>query len=107
MFLTEKKKYESVDRRQCIPNRQFKILFENEDVEEAYDILLENCCRVCDKSPLFDTFHQLETHMKRSHSVFACDLCVSHLKVCLDSSPFNFMGDEVGFYFERNSLMDF
>ncbi|PVD39378.1 hypothetical protein C0Q70_02008 [Pomacea canaliculata] len=81
VFLTEKKKYESVDRRQCIPNRQFKILFENEDVEEAYDILLENCCRVCDKSPLFDTFHQLETHMKRSHSVFACDLCVSHLKI--------------------------
>lgn len=81
VFLTKKMKYDDVNRRSCIPNRKFKILLEDESVEEAYEALLEHRCRVCDKGPLFDTFPQLQAHMRRTHTLFSCDLCLNHLKI--------------------------
>lgn len=30
---------------------------------------------------LFRSFKQLDQHMKRTHELYFCDLCVGHLKV--------------------------
>lgn len=81
MFLTTKQKYDEVNRRNCIPNRKFKILLEDESVEDAYEALLEYRCRTCDAGPLFNSFDALKSHMSRTHTLFPCDLCVNHLKV--------------------------
>lgn len=81
VHLTKKQMYDSVERRSCIPNRKCKILFEDESVEEAFEALLEHRCLVCDTRPIFDNFRRLQSHMSRTHVLFACDLCVSHLKI--------------------------
>ena len=81
VFFTSKRKYDEVDRRNCIPNRKYKILLEDESVEDAYEALLEHRCRTCNDSPLFDSFGGLRQHMSRSHTLFPCQLCVDHLKV--------------------------
>ena len=81
LFLTAKRKYEEVQRRECIPNKKFKILFEDSSVEEAYEALLEHRCRICDRGPLFKSFDSLKNHMSRAHARFPCSLCVEHLKV--------------------------
>ncbi|KAK7113655.1 E3 ubiquitin-protein ligase ZNF598-like [Littorina saxatilis] len=81
VFLTKKRKYDEVNRRDCIPNRKYKILMEDESVEDAYEALLEHRCRICDKGPLFESFGVLQNHMRRVHTLFACDLCINHLKI--------------------------
>ena len=85
VFLTTKRKYDEVNRRNCIPNRKFKILLEDESVEDAYEALLEHRCRTCDAGPLFKSFDALKSHMSRTHTLFPCDLCVNHLKVHSDA----------------------
>merc|ERR1711963_172041 len=63
VFLTQKEKYEKVNRRDCIPNHKYKILMEDEAVEDAFEALLEHRCRICEKGPLFNNFAALQQHM--------------------------------------------
>lgn len=77
--------FKDINLRNCIPNRKFKIFFEDEKVEGKYLELLEIRCKICRKRDPDKTFNQLQTHMRREHELFACDLCVTHLKVCLFS----------------------
>lgn len=81
VFLTHKQKYDDVDRRNCIPNRKFKILLEDESVEDAFSALLEHHCKFCEKSTDFKTFPELQRHVARIHELFPCKLCVEHLKL--------------------------
>lgn len=61
--------------------RQYKIVFCSEDIKNAYENLLENRCKICDKIPPFRNFSLLNDHMRRVHERFFCDLCVNHLKI--------------------------
>ncbi|CAB3223959.1 unnamed protein product [Arctia plantaginis] len=61
--------------------RQFKIGFCSEEIKQAYEKLLENCCKICDKIPPFRTFSMLSDHMRKVHERYFCDLCVKHLKI--------------------------
>ncbi|XP_053607927.1 E3 ubiquitin-protein ligase ZNF598 [Plodia interpunctella] len=61
--------------------RQFKIGFCTQEIKNAYDKLLENHCKMCDKIPPFRTFAMLSDHMRRVHERFFCDLCVKHLRI--------------------------
>lgn len=63
--------------------RQFKIGFSNEDIKNAYEKLLENRCKLCEKQPVFRTFSMLSDHTRKIHERFFCDLCVKHLRVRL------------------------
>ena len=80
-------------------DRKYKICFEDESVQRSYKILLQHVCPICkeklssndngksdDKNinfpSIFPTFKQLETHVRREHELFYCDLCAEHLKVC-------------------------
>lgn len=60
--------------------RQFKIGFCSEEIKEAYEKLLENRCKLCDKLP-FRTFNMLSDHIRKVHERYFCDLCVKHLRV--------------------------
>lgn len=61
--------------------RQFKIGFCSEEIKQAYELLLENRCKICDKIPPFRTFTMLSDHMRKVHERYFCDLCVKHLRV--------------------------
>lgn len=61
--------------------RHFKIGFYNEEIKNAYEKLLENRCKLCEKQPPFRTFSMLSDHMRKIHERFFCDLCVKHLRV--------------------------
>ncbi len=62
---------------------RFQICFESDSLKRQYDDLLAHRCLMCEKEhPVtFRTFKQLDTHMKREHERFYCDLCVAQLKV--------------------------
>ncbi|CAK1547077.1 unnamed protein product [Leptosia nina] len=61
--------------------RQFKIGFCSEEIKRAYEILLENQCKLCDNIPPFRTFNMLSDHMRKVHERYFCDLCVKHLRI--------------------------
>ena len=78
-----KQLFKDINLRNCIPNRKYKIFYEDEEVEDSYLDLLEFRCRICPNRGAEKTFALLQTHMRREHQMFACDLCVNHLKVCI------------------------
>ncbi|XP_005106381.1 E3 ubiquitin-protein ligase ZNF598 [Aplysia californica] len=80
-FVYERSLFKNITLRECIPNRKFKIFFEDEEVEERYLELLVYRCKLCRNRNADKSFNQLQTHMRREHQLFACDLCVSHIKI--------------------------
>lgn len=82
-FIYDNKLFKDINLRDCIPNRKYKIFFRDEEVENKYLDLLEFRCKVqsCRKRYADKTFNQLQTHMRREHQLFACDLCVTNLKI--------------------------
>ena len=60
-------------------NRKYKIYFEDENVQSVFHALLDHRCQQCGDE--CKTLKELEKHMRRQHSLFACDICVHHLKV--------------------------
>ena len=80
-------------------DRKYKICFEDETVQRSYKVLLQHTCPICNEKlendndvernerenikfpTIFSTFKQLDTHVRREHEMFYCDLCVDHLKV--------------------------
>ena len=82
-------------------DRKYKICFEDEAVQHSYKVLLEHTCPICDEKSSYDenhgaserkhmkypktfgSFKQLDTHVRREHELFYCDLCVDHLKVII------------------------
>lgn len=62
-------------------DRHFKIGFCSEEIKNAYELLLQNCCKICDNLPPFRAFSMLSDHMRKVHERYFCDLCVKHLKV--------------------------
>lgn len=43
--------------------------------------LLQHECSLCPDAKPFNTFADLEQHMRKQHELFCCKLCVKHLKV--------------------------
>ena len=86
-------------------DRKYKICFEDEGVQRSYKVLLQHTCPICNENSsnenefdkkdgnfsknrpiIFSNFKQLDTHVRREHEMFYCDLCVDHLKVTLNIS---------------------
>lgn len=67
-------------------DKKYQICFEDETVKKYFDDLLMHKCPLCPQEPYpvsFRSFRQLDTHVRREHERFYCELCVSSLKVCL------------------------
>ncbi|XP_072932119.1 uncharacterized protein [Epargyreus clarus] len=85
--------------------RQFKIGFCSEDIKKAYEVLLENRCKVCAKIPPFRTFSMLSDHMRKVHDRYFCDLCVKHLKI-FTSERKCYTRQELGHHRRKGDLDD-
>ncbi|XP_075230467.1 E3 ubiquitin-protein ligase ZNF598 [Lycorma delicatula] len=62
-------------------DRKFRIDFENAKIRQAYDSLLAHVCLKCPEKIAFQNFLLLKEHMRRSHELFYCELCVDNLKI--------------------------
>ena len=83
----ERQKFEDVHNNVLNMDRRSRTCFETEEIEADFHRLLEHRCPVCDaeESRVFRQFKQLDQHVRREHEQFYCDLCVTHLKVCVMS----------------------
>ncbi|XP_069125054.1 E3 ubiquitin-protein ligase ZNF598-like [Argopecten irradians] len=69
----------NIPRHGYIPNRRLKIFFEDDSIKKKVDKLLEPSCSKCKQT--FRFFRDLQTHMRKEHTLFYCDLCIDHLKI--------------------------
>ena len=60
-------------------NKAHQIYFETEAAELAYSSLLGNRCKVCKRD--FQSWRELDAHLRKRHELFVCELCVDNLKV--------------------------
>ncbi|KAL5287741.1 ZNF598 family protein [Megaselia abdita] len=82
IFTNDNKPYRELERQHRSPyyNKQYKIAFMTNQIQQAYFDLLSNACPKCDTHP-FTKFEHLRDHVRREHEHFYCDLCVSNLKI--------------------------
>ena len=60
-------------------DRKYQICFETEEIQADYTDLLSHQCHVCEGRKIFQTFAELERHMRRDHQRHFCQLCQRHL----------------------------
>ena len=82
VFMRKLCQYQSVADQVFLQDQRFQICFEDQEVKKSYDNLLANDCPLCplEKNVKFKTFKQLDTHLRREHEKFFCELCNQHLK---------------------------
>lgn len=80
VFSRQLLKFEDLANQVLPKDKKFQICFENASVKKSFDDLLTHKCPKCLNST-FTTFKQLDTHMRREHELFYCELCSTHLKV--------------------------
>ncbi|XP_054246866.1 E3 ubiquitin-protein ligase ZNF598 [Indicator indicator] len=61
--------------------KKYDIYFMDGDVYALYRKLLQHECSLCPELKPFNTFADLEQHMRKQHELFCCKLCVKHLKI--------------------------
>ncbi|KFO88084.1 Zinc finger protein 598, partial [Buceros rhinoceros silvestris] len=61
--------------------KKYDIYFTDGDVYALYRKLLQHECSLCPELKPFNTFADLEQHMRKQHELFCCKLCVKHLKI--------------------------
>ncbi|XP_075686675.1 E3 ubiquitin-protein ligase ZNF598 [Rhinoderma darwinii] len=63
---------------QCEKNHD--IYFSDSKLFSLYRQLLQHECHLCPEIRPFNTFTDLEQHMRKHHELFGCKLCLKHLK---------------------------
>ncbi|NXL65719.1 ZN598 ligase, partial [Chordeiles acutipennis] len=61
--------------------KKYDIYFTDGEVYALYRKLLQHECSLCPDAKPFNTFADLEQHMRKQHELFCCKLCVKHLKI--------------------------
>lgn len=79
LFVKTLKKFDSFKLDSFCIFREKGFFFESEDIKSAFEKLLENRCYICKEN--FNSFKELETHLRRVHERHFCDLCVDNLKL--------------------------
>ena len=70
---------------QILPkDKRHQICFEDDNVKKSFEELLLHQCPICPSKPIFATFKKLDTHLRREHERFYCELCADNLKVQFD-----------------------
>ncbi|KAK3909837.1 E3 ubiquitin-protein ligase ZNF598 [Frankliniella fusca] len=81
IFSKNVRPYKEVATKSYPSDKEFKILFDGGPAKSAFEKLLQHECSICGSSKTFNTFQLLKDHMRKSHELFYCDLCVDNLKI--------------------------
>ncbi|NWX24182.1 ZN598 ligase, partial [Aegotheles bennettii] len=73
--------FSSIALHQLQHEKKYDIYFMDGDVYALYRKLLQHECSLCPDAKPFNTFVDLEQHMRKQHELFCCKLCVKHLKI--------------------------
>lgn len=85
IFTRELDLFKNLDNRQYSRyNKKYGIAFDDHSIEHSFENLMLCYCKKCYDRPDFTFFEQLVTHMEKQHRLYACRLCVKHLKVLLN-----------------------
>ena len=83
VFSRKKCKFKDLADRVMPKDKRYQICFEDDELKKSYEELLMHKCHICPNQPIFRTFKQLDTHMRREHERFFCELCTQDLKVII------------------------
>jgi len=90
IHMAKKRRYEEVENEPYEIDKKYQICFENATVKKAFKRLLQHRCPECFitnektgevEEKIFVQFKQLDSHVRREHELFYCDICVEHLKI--------------------------
>ncbi|NXN77955.1 ZN598 ligase, partial [Bombycilla garrulus] len=73
--------FSSIALHQLQHEKKYDIYFTDAEVYALYRKLLQHECSLCPDAKPFNTFADLEQHMRKQHELFCCKLCVKHLKI--------------------------
>ncbi|KFM12473.1 Zinc finger protein 598, partial [Aptenodytes forsteri] len=73
--------FSTIALNQLQHEKKYDIYFTDGDVYALYRKLLQHECSLCPDAKPFNTFADLEQHMRKQHELFCCKLCVKHLKI--------------------------
>ncbi|KFQ99941.1 Zinc finger protein 598, partial [Nipponia nippon] len=73
--------FSTIALNQLQHEKKYDIYFMDGDVYALYRKLLQHECSLCPDLKPFNTFADLEQHMRKQHELFCCKLCVKHLKI--------------------------
>ncbi|KAF2985791.1 hypothetical protein EK904_014956 [Melospiza melodia maxima] len=73
--------FSSIALQQLQHEKKYDIYFMDAEVYALYRKLLQHECPLCPDAKPFNTFADLEQHMRKQHELFCCKLCVKHLKI--------------------------
>ncbi|XP_051487687.1 E3 ubiquitin-protein ligase ZNF598 isoform X2 [Apus apus] len=73
--------FSAVALHQLQHEKKYDIYFTDGEVYALYRKLLQHECPLCPDAKPFNTFADLEQHMRKQHELFCCKLCVKHLKI--------------------------
>ncbi|RLV89590.1 hypothetical protein DV515_00014793 [Chloebia gouldiae] len=73
--------FSSIALQQLQHEKKYDIYFMDAEVYTLYRKLLQHECPLCPDAKPFNTFADLEQHMRKQHELFCCKLCVKHLKI--------------------------
>ncbi|XP_030901267.2 E3 ubiquitin-protein ligase ZNF598 isoform X2 [Melopsittacus undulatus] len=73
--------FSTIALNQLQHEKKYDIYFTDGDVYALYRKLLQHKCSLCPDVKPFNTFADLEQHMRKQHELFCCKLCVKHLKI--------------------------
>lgn len=72
-------KNSDIPRKGFIPNRKYKIFFEDSQIQKKFEKLNEHRCSKCNL--LERNLKALQQHLSKTHTLFFCALCLEHLKI--------------------------
>ncbi|GFS65801.1 e3 ubiquitin-protein ligase ZNF598 [Nephila pilipes] len=79
VFTHDRQTFSDVSKKFNLQIRKYQIIFEDEEVADAFDRLLEHKCKMCDN--VLPTFEKLKEHVRRIHELHYCELCTDNLKI--------------------------
>lgn len=73
--------YSTIGTHQFHHEKKYDIYIADGRIHTQFRKLLQHDCSVCLESRPFNTFEELEYHMRKQHEMFSCKLCVRHLQI--------------------------
>uniref|UniRef100_A0A7G3AJD0 RING-type E3 ubiquitin transferase n=1 Tax=Lutzomyia longipalpis TaxID=7200 RepID=A0A7G3AJD0_LUTLO len=69
-----------VTTRSGLYDKKYRIVFGDHNIQTAFYKLLEEACPRCKCRP-FDTFADMQKHVRQQHELFYCDICTENLRI--------------------------
>jgi len=81
VFTQSRAVFSELENQVLLVDRKYRICFETEELQREYQDLLSHHCPLCPQAGTFQTFAQLERHVRRIHQLHYCQLCLPNTKL--------------------------